>query len=88
MVDPRVRIFPHSKEEFPSEDSLRDWLLGELRDKDKNGGVYHLRTSSRVKDLPPGSIVLFRYGKGIVGEGVVWKEKKVLAGCGKKQIPV
>jgi len=76
MADPQVRIFPHSKEEFPSEESLKTWLLGDLRNK--KGGVYHLRTVNRVKELPPGSIVLFRYGKVIVGEAVVWKGKKAL----------
>jgi len=76
MEHPQVRIFPHSVEkEFPSEKSLKAWLLVDLR---QAGGVYRLRTASRVKDLPPGSIVLFRYGKRIVGEAVVWKGKQLL----------
>ena len=76
MEYPQVRIFPHSVEkEFPSEESLKEWLLGDLR---QGGGVYRLRTTNRVKDLPPGSIVLFRYGKGIVGEAVVRKGKELL----------
>jgi hypothetical protein len=77
MKHPQVRIFPHSVEkEFPSEESLKEWLLGDLRQELR--GVYRLRTASCVKDLPPGSIVLFRYGQGIVGEGVVWKGKELL----------
>jgi hypothetical protein len=76
MEHPQVRIFPHSVEkEFPSEESLKEWLLGDLR---QGGGVYRLRTTNCVKDLPPGSIVLFRYGKGIVGEAVVRKGKELL----------
>src|SRR5262249_37777561 len=39
------------------------------------GGVYHLRNANAVKDLPRGSVVLFRYGDGIVGEAVVCKGK-------------
>jgi hypothetical protein len=41
--------------------------------------VYLLRDASAVKDLPAGSVVLFRYGYKIVGEAVVWKEKETLA---------
>ncbi len=70
----RVRIFPHSQVEFPSEDSLLTWLLTALRGR---GGVYHLRNADAVKDVPPGSIVLFRYGNRIVGEAVVCKGKEV-----------
>lgn len=72
IVSPQVRIFPHSREEFPSEDSLTMWLLNGLRGR---GGLYHLRSADAVADLPRGSVVLFRYGQRIVGEGVIWKEK-------------
>jgi hypothetical protein len=68
----QVRIFPHSRKEFPSEEALTTWLLNGLRSR---GGVYHLRDADRVADLPPGSIILFRYNDHIVGEAVVWKEK-------------
>jgi hypothetical protein len=72
----QVRIFPHSQKEFASEDSLLTWLLTGLRGR---GGVYHLRHADSVKDIPPGSVVLFRYGNRIVGEAVVWKGKETFA---------
>ncbi len=75
MAAPQIRIFPHdSEKEFPAADHLMTWLLTSLRGK---GGVYHLRTASAVRELPPGSIVLFRHGHLIVGEAVVWKDKEV-----------
>src|SRR6266487_6319741 len=77
---PQIRIFPHSKEEFPSEDSLRTWLLTALRGR---GGVYYLLNRDAVRDLPPGSIVLFRYGQKIVGEAVVRKEKEPFNGTSR-----
>jgi hypothetical protein len=70
----QVRIFPHSQQEFPSEDSLLTWLLTSLRGR---GGVYHLRHADAVKDVPPGSVVLFRYSSRIVGETVVCKGKEI-----------
>ena len=75
MEHPQVRILPHdTKEEFRSEDILRMWLLNGLRGR---GGVYHLRSKDAVADLPPGSVVLFRCDKVIVGEAVVQKDKEV-----------
>jgi hypothetical protein len=74
MASVQVRIFPHSQQEFPSEDSLLTWLLTGLRGR---GGVYHLRNADAVIDVPPGSVVLFRYGHRIVGEAVVSKGKEV-----------
>ena len=74
MAPPQIRIFPHSQEEFSSEDSLVTWLLNGLRAR---GGLYHLRSANAVKDLPRGSIVLFRYGPKIVGEAVVQVGKEV-----------
>jgi hypothetical protein len=71
----QVRIFSHdTQREFPSEDDLRTWLLNGLRG---NGGVYCFRRANAVDDLPPGSIVLFRYHEQIVGEAVVREGKKV-----------
>ncbi|HXC44818.1 MAG TPA: hypothetical protein VNY51_15010 [Candidatus Dormibacteraeota bacterium] len=49
------------------------WLLTGLRGR---GGVYHLTSADAVADLPPGSIVLFRYGHEIIGEAVVRKGKE------------
>ena len=76
MSIPHIRIFPHSREEFPSVDSLTTWLLTGLKAR---GGVYHMRSSSYVKDLETGSIVLFRHGDKIVGEGVVSAHVKGVA---------
>ena len=76
MAAPQLRIFPHSPKEFPSEDSLRIWLLGGLRGR---GGLYHLLSADRVAELPPGSVVLFRYGQRIIGEAVVSSPYEVLA---------
>jgi hypothetical protein len=70
----QVRIFPHSRKEFPSEDSLLTWLLTGLRAR---GGEYLLRNSKAVTELPPGSVALFRYGHRIVGEAVVWRGKEI-----------
>jgi hypothetical protein len=70
----QVRVFPHSRDEFPSEDSLLTWLLTALRGR---GGVYYLRNADSIRDLPPGSVVLFRYNDCIVGEAVVREGKKV-----------
>jgi hypothetical protein len=65
---PHIRIFPHSQEEFPAEEALTMWLLTGLKAR---GGKYLLRSSKAIADLPVGSIVLFRYGRVIVGEAVV-----------------
>src|SRR5438034_504701 len=62
-----IRIFPHSKDEFPSLDMLTTWLLTALKAR---GGRYLIRSSKAVADLPTGSIVLFRYGHVLVGEAV------------------
>jgi hypothetical protein len=40
------------------------------------GGVYLLRKADAIKDLPPGSVVLFRYGNRLVGEAVACKGKE------------
>jgi len=72
----QVRVFPHSQKEFPSEDSLLTWLLTGLRGR---GGVYLLRNANSVKDVPPGSVILFRYGSKIVGEAVISKGKETFA---------
>jgi len=68
MSNPHIRIFPHSRDEFPSIDSLTTWLMTALKAR---GGTYHIRSAKSVKTLETGSIVLFRYHDMIVGEGVV-----------------
>lgn len=71
--EPQIRIFPHSRGEFPSDGLLQIWLHSALRSK---GGVYHLKTlrGGKPKNLSPGSIVLFRFDKSVVGEAVVQKD--------------
>jgi hypothetical protein len=68
MTPPHIRVFPHSPEEFSSIDSLTTWLMTGLKAR---GGIYHMRSARSVKELPEGSIVLFRYGHKVVGEAVV-----------------
>ena len=68
MTNPHLRIFPYSRDEFPSIDSLTTWLMTGLKAR---GGTYYLRSANSVRDLDPGSIVLFRYHDKIIGEGVV-----------------
>jgi hypothetical protein len=80
VSSPQVRIFPHSQTEFPSKDLLMTWLLIGLRGR---GGVYHLTSADAVASLPPGSIVLFRYGHEIIGEAVVRKGKEVQRAGGR-----
>jgi hypothetical protein len=67
-MTPHVRIFPHSQDEFRSRDELTTWLLTAFN---AGGSRYLLRSREAVAELPPGSIVLFRFGNDIVGEGVV-----------------
>lgn len=67
---PHIRIFPHSKDEFPSLDMLTTWLLTALKAR---GGRYLIRSAKAVADLPTGSVVLFRYGHVLVGEAVVFR---------------
>jgi hypothetical protein len=75
MAKPEIRIFPHNQEEeFRSIDQLTSWLMTSLPAR---GGVYHLKSKDAVKDLPPGSLVLFRYGHVIVGEGIVRMDKEL-----------
>ena len=68
----KLRIFPHSQKEFPSAESLTIWLVTALLTR---GGVYYLKSAKAVRDLPVGSVVLFRHGESIVGEGVISEGK-------------
>ena len=63
-----VRIFPHSRDEFETDDELRSWLHNGLRLRD---GEYYLRATKGIGSIPRGSIVLFRFDKDIVGEAIV-----------------
>ena len=70
MVAQPIRIFPHSREEFEADDELRTWLHNGLRLRD---GKYYLRSIQPVGlgKNPPGTLVLFRFDKEILGEAVV-----------------
>jgi hypothetical protein len=67
-----IRIFPHSKEEFEDEIALKYWLAHILPYERK--GRYLLRSTGRVGKIPPGSVVLFRFGNNIVGSAVVQQD--------------
>ena len=73
MIKQTIRIFPHSREEFKTDDELRSWLYNGLRLKD---GEYYLRAIRGVGSIPKGSIVLFRFDKDIVGEAIVKEDVK------------
>jgi hypothetical protein len=75
-MEPQVRVFPHSKNQFPTADSLQTWLLTALRGR---GGVYLLTNPNAIAGTGPGSVVLFRHGQIIVGDAVVGKSKENLA---------
>jgi hypothetical protein len=79
MSVPVACIFPHS--EFKDEAELQDWLNHELFEEEK--GRYLLRKIRfRDKDfinrIIPGSLVLFRKGRNVVGEGITSTPIKVL----------
>jgi hypothetical protein len=76
MTTPHIHIFPHSQKEFPSRDTLTTWLLTGLKAR---GGKYFLSRDA-VAELPPGSLVLFRYGQLVVGEAVVIEHSRELSG--------
>jgi hypothetical protein len=81
MVEPIVKVLPHSPEEFKSAAKLAEWMGTELN-KD---GVYLIASGSKVKDLGAGSICLFMKDKKIIGEAIV---KEVKPYSGKQQSPV
>lgn len=66
---PIIRIFPHDKY-FPKDQDFKGWLHFTLRIRD---GFYYFPTASKsvVDNTPRGSVVLFRFGKAIIGEAVV-----------------
>ena len=70
MVAQPIRIFPHSREEFETDDELRTWLHNGLRLRE---GKYYLRSIQPVGlgKNSPGTLVLFRFDKEILGEAVV-----------------
>jgi len=76
MVGPVVCVFPHSADEFPSADALRNFLSNKLPKMQK--GRYLLRRLG-WKDkgfkarVIRESLVLFRKGAVIVGDAIVKK---------------
>lgn len=67
-----VKVFPHSNKEFESDIALKYWLKYTLPAEWQ--GRYRLRTTNGVGSIPPGSVVLFRFGSAIVGSAVVAKD--------------
>lgn len=64
-----IRIFPHSKDEFETEDALTEWLSDVL--PEERNGRYRLRSTNGVGQIPPGSVILFRFRNHIVGHAAV-----------------
>lgn len=65
---PRVIIFPHDREFFPTKQSLKE-LINRL----KKGKTYGHK---QRRILPPGSIVLFAYGDEIIGQAVIKRNRE------------
>ena len=70
-----IRIFPHTKKEFETEEELRDWLAHELKSRK---GKYRLRTTNGVGSIPSGSVVLFRFDNNIIGHAIVEKDVELI----------
>ena len=69
---PVIKIsFSHT--EFANADELRTWIIMTLKARN---GIYFTRKYKRWGPLFPGSIVLFRMGDEIVGEGIVKESPK------------
>jgi len=81
MVEPVVKVLPHSPEEFKDAGKLSEWIGKEL----KTDGIYLIASVRKVKDLCPGSICLFMKDKRTVGEGIV-KEFKPYSGREKSPV--
>ena len=73
MTEPVVCIFPHSDKEFPTQDSLRDFLYNEL--PNIKGGRYTFgkirwRDKNFKESIIPDSLVLFSKKGFIVGKAI------------------
>lgn len=68
-----VCIFPHADDEFADKSELQEWLLNDFIKNDKRGQYYLRKIGLKDKDfvsrVVPGSLILFRKGEFIVGEG-------------------
>lgn len=69
---PRIIIFPHQREYFPTKKSLKDRIK-----RCRKGDTYYHR---QRRILPPGSIVLFAYGDEIAGQAVIRRNRKPTKG--------
>ena len=68
-----IRIFPNARREFETQAELASWLITGLK---ANGGKYLITSASadssnRPRELPCGSVVLFRFKDLLLGEAVV-----------------
>jgi hypothetical protein len=71
MTAPHIRILPHdAKKEFLSGEALTTWIE-DSHDGLKKDGRYLLVNRNSIAELPPDSLVLFRYGNEIVGDAIV-----------------
>lgn len=62
---PGVYLIPHSYDEFPDVDALKQWLSVDLSEN----GIYSVASSHYWANVNPDSICLFHKNKTIVGEG-------------------
>ena len=67
-MERKIVIFPHSDEEFPHEDDLRNWLVSDLK---LSEGKYRLKEAIGLGQLEKGCIVFFKKNNYIVGMAVV-----------------
>jgi len=74
MEEKVVCIFPHSDDEFVDKNELQGWLLNKLPTGDEPGRYLLRKIGLKDKDyisrVVPGSLILFRKGENIVGEGI------------------
>ena len=69
-----VCIFPHAADEFANQLDLQEWLLNGFIKRDQPGRYLLRKIGLKDKDfvsrIIPGSLILFRKGENIVGEGI------------------
>ncbi|MFG1450224.1 MAG: DUF3883 domain-containing protein [Thermoplasmataceae archaeon] len=69
-----IRVFPNSQAfEFDSEETFEDYLKEELPNRSVPG-QYYFHSYSRLKNIEPGTLVLFRFLDMIKGTAVVGKK--------------
>jgi hypothetical protein len=67
-VEPSVYFFPHSRDEFPQTQDLKEFLQGTLVRRD---GIYRVVSAERYVRLRKGDIVVFHKGRQLIGEARV-----------------